>query len=134
MANDDYKLPVTRPQGGSLDDDTRPDGLGNSGSGSDAAVNAVRLFPATEAAQVMEPDDDLYAFDSITERRAMRLRQAELGRRMQLIAAAALEEWEKKLSRGAPLNMSREDAEKLRDAGAKLEREAMDDDASMKPN
>jgi hypothetical protein len=26
--NDEYKLPVTRPQGGTLDDTTRPDGLG----------------------------------------------------------------------------------------------------------
>jgi hypothetical protein len=27
--NDEYKLPVTRPQGGKLDDDTsRPDGVG----------------------------------------------------------------------------------------------------------
>jgi hypothetical protein len=30
-ANDEYKLPVTRPQGGQLDDTSRPDGLGKSG-------------------------------------------------------------------------------------------------------
>ena len=29
MANDDYKLPVTRPQGGQKDDQTFPDGLGS---------------------------------------------------------------------------------------------------------
>lgn len=34
-ANDEYKLPVTRPQGGQLDDTSRPDGLGKPGGGSD---------------------------------------------------------------------------------------------------
>jgi hypothetical protein len=76
----------------------------------------------------MEPDDDLFTFDSIAERRAMRLRQVQIGRRMQLVAAAALAEWEQKLAAGQPLNMSREDAEKLMVTGEQIERQGLGDD------
>jgi proline dehydrogenase len=74
----------------------------------------------------------------------MRRRHLELGLRMQAVASAALQELEEKIAAGRPLNLSREDAETLRDVGAKLEREALGekkrggDDASIpspkKPN
>jgi hypothetical protein len=66
----------------------------------------------------------------------MRLRQVHIGRRMQMVAAAALAEWEKKIAAGQPLNISREDAETLRDVGEEMERRGMRDpgDAPGKPN
>jgi urease beta subunit len=76
----------------------------------------------------MEPDDDLFTFDSIAERRAMRLRQIQIGRRMQLVAAAALAEWERKIADGQPLNIAREDAMRLMATGEQIERLGLGDD------
>jgi hypothetical protein len=74
----------------------------------------------------MEPDD-LYTFDSTEARRAMRLRQVQIGRRMQLVASAALRELEQKLAQGKPLDLSRQEAEQLRDVGEEMERRGMRD-------
>ena len=75
----------------------------------------------------MEPDD-LFTFDSAIERRAMRLRQVQIGRRMQLVASAALAEWEKKIADGQPLNIAREDALRLMATGEQIERLGLGDD------
>jgi hypothetical protein len=74
--------------------------------------------------EVMEPDDDLFTFDSAIERREMRRRHASMGRRMQLVASYAVEELERKMAAGEPLNLSREEAEKLKAVGEELERKA----------
>jgi hypothetical protein len=83
---------------------------------------------------LMEPDD-LYTFDSIEARRAMRLRQVQIGRRMQLVASAALRELEQKLADGKPLDLSRQQAEQLREVGEEMERRGMRDpgDAPVPP-
>jgi len=74
--------------------------------------------------------------DSPEQRRAMRLRHAQLGMRMQALAAAALQELEKKVADGKPLGLSREDAEKLRETGEEMERSALggEDNATISPN
>jgi hypothetical protein len=84
----------------------------------------------------MDDRDDIVAFDSPEAITAMRRRHLELGLRMQRVAIAALEELEQKVAAGKPLGLTGEDAEKLLDAGAKLEREAMggDLDSLKKPN
>jgi hypothetical protein len=84
-------------------------------------------------------DDDISDVDSPEQRMQMRKRHAAIGLRMQAVALRALEELEQKVAAGKPLNMTAEDAEKLRDAGAKLEREALGGDPSdldslKKPN
>jgi hypothetical protein len=68
---------------------------------------------------------DIGDFDSPEAIIAMRKRHLEFGLRMQAIAVCALEELEQKAVAGKPLGVSREEAETLREAGAKLEREAM---------
>jgi hypothetical protein len=70
-------------------------------------------------------DDDIIDVDSPEQRTAMRRRHVELGRRMQAVAVAALEELEAKIAAGQPLGLSREDAGALLDVGRRLEREAL---------
>ena len=85
----------------------------------------------------MDDQDDI-TFDSPAAIREMRRRHAELGRRALAIASVALEEWEAKVARGEPLNMTREEALNLRDVGREmLERSASggkepDGDAPLK--
>jgi len=75
-------------------------------------------------------------FDSHEARAAMRRRHVELGLRLQAVANYALAELERKVAAGQPLNMNREQAETLRDAGEKIEREALGDGPGdlKKPN
>jgi len=81
--------------------------------------------------------DDDTTFDSIIARREMRHRHAELGRRALAIADVALRELEAKVARGEAVNMTREEALRLRDAGAEMvERAAQgepDGDAPIPP-
>jgi hypothetical protein len=63
-------------------------------------------------------DDD----DSIA---GMRRRHIQLAMRMQALGALGLAELEAKVAAGEALNLSAEDAKALRDAGTRLEREAL---------
>ena len=58
---------------------------------------------------------------------AMRRRHLSIGLRMQALAVRALEELEQKIEAGERLDMTAEDAKTLLDAGAKLERAALDE-------
>ena len=75
-------------------------------------------------------------FDSPAAIRESRRRRAALGVRMQMVAARALEELEAKIAAGQPLNMTREQAETLRNAGEEIEREALGGDPTdlKRPN
>lgn len=82
--------------------------------------------------------DDIIDVDSPEARIAMRRRHLELGLRMQAVGVHALEELEQKIAAGKPLDMSSEDAKKLFDSGATMERLALGehddgDDAPIPP-
>ena len=53
----------------------------------------------------------------------MRLRHAEIGRRLQEIGIAALEELEQKIKSGEPLNLTAAECKTLLDVGRQLESE-----------
>jgi predicted transcriptional regulator len=55
----------------------------------------------------------------------MNRRHLSIAFRMQAVAVAALEEWERKIAAGEPLNVSAEDAKALLDAGREMERSAL---------
>lgn len=97
-----------------------------------------RYDGSAQVSHAMPPAMDILddEFDSPEQRRAMRRRHAELGVRMQRIAVAALEELERKMASGEPLNLTRAQAETLRSAGEKIEREALggDPDSLKKAN
>jgi hypothetical protein len=69
--------------------------------------------------------DETIEFDSPEARRSMRRRHLAIALRMQAVAVAALEELEQKVAAGKPLEMTGEDAHKLLDCGARLERTAL---------
>jgi hypothetical protein len=83
---------------------------------------------------ILDNDND---FDSPAARAAMRKRQAQFGRMMMMIAAVGLRELEQKIASGQVLDMSAEDARKLYESGARLERAAIGehdgDDAPVPP-
>lgn len=70
-------------------------------------------------------DQEPFDLDSPEAIRQMNIRQARLGRLAQEIALAGLLELKVKLTRGEALNMSYEDAEKLRGAGVEMELAAL---------
>ncbi|MFZ0418415.1 MAG: hypothetical protein WAM04_09925 [Candidatus Sulfotelmatobacter sp.] len=74
-------------------------------------------------------DIDIGSPQAIAE---MNRRHLSIALRMQAVAAAALEEWERKIVAGEPLNVSAEDAKALLDAGREMEREALGGDLSPK--
>jgi hypothetical protein len=63
----------------------------------------------------------------------MRRRHLKIALRMQAVALYALEELERKVAAGKPLNLGAEDAKTLLDAGGKLEALG-GDDSPKKPN
>jgi len=70
-------------------------------------------------------DIDDIDVDSPEQRMAMRRRHASIGRLAQEIALAGLLELKAKLAAGQPLNLTYEEAGKLRGAGLEMEREAL---------
>lgn len=79
-------------------------------------------MPTSSNERTVEP-----AFDSAEARVEMRRRHLEIAFRMQAVALYALEALERKAAAGKPLGLRAEEAEKLLDAGRKLERAAMGD-------
>jgi hypothetical protein len=71
-------------------------------------------------------------FDSVIERREMRMRHAELGRRTLAIVDYAVKEWEAKIANGEALNISPAEIEQLREIATKMAHEA-DGDAPIPP-
>jgi len=67
----------------------------------------------------------------------MRRRHLAIALRMQAVATHALQELEQKIAHGQPLNMTADEAQKLRDAGLELEKAARPSTAKVlatKPN